>query len=121
MSAQRQSYQRVAQLALDEPNEIAAGIVEVGKLRRPHGLGLISKLNASGPQALEFGGDVVCIELRQRNAVVVKRLLQRDCRRMTGRFKQKLDAIGIVGRDEREQAASPTGMSCLMRKPSTSL
>jgi hypothetical protein len=32
----------------------------------------------------------------------VKRLLQRGCRRMTGRFEQKLDALGIAGRDERK-------------------
>src|SRR5688500_16672776 len=89
-------------LAFHEPNEIAAGIVEVGKLRWPHGFGLVSEHSALGPQAIELRGDVVGVELRQRNAIVVKRLLQRACRRMTGRFKQKLDAIGIVGRDERE-------------------
>src|SRR5688572_24708433 len=53
-------------LTFHEPNEIAAGIVEVGKLRRPHGLGLVSKHNALGPQALELGGDVLGVELRQR-------------------------------------------------------
>jgi hypothetical protein len=89
-------------LAFDEPNEIATGIVEIGKLRRPHGLRLVSERNAFGPQSLELGGDVVGIELRQRNATLVKRLLECDCRRMTGRFKQKLDTLGIVGRDKRE-------------------
>ena len=67
-------------------NEIAAGIVEVGSFRRPHGPGLVSKRNALGRQTLELGGDVfIGVELRQRNAIVVKRLLQRDCHRMTGR------------------------------------
>jgi DNA-binding MarR family transcriptional regulator len=38
-------------LAFDEPNEIATGIVEIGKLRRPDGLRLVAERNAFGPQA----------------------------------------------------------------------
>jgi hypothetical protein len=55
-----------ATLAFDEPSEIAAGVVEVGVLRGPHGLGFVSKRNTLGLQALEFGGDVVSSSLGRR-------------------------------------------------------
>lgn len=93
---------RSCRLAFDKPNQIAASIIEIGKLRRTHVFRLVFKRNAFGLQALELGDDVFGVELRQRNAILVKSLLQRDRRRMTGRFKQKLHALGIVWRDERE-------------------
>ena len=58
-------------LPLNEPNEIPARIVEIGELRRAHGLGLVSEHDALGPQALELGGDVFGVELRQRNELRV--------------------------------------------------
>ena len=44
----RRSRSENRRLAFDAPNEIAAGIVEVGEFRRSHGLGLAFECNALG-------------------------------------------------------------------------